>query len=181
MNSLRVLITAVLLGVAFAAAGVAHSTSAAPAASGSVHRCYNIQIMVRPYRTGPGAAGHVHLLYRVHNLWGGACTLYGYPGMLLLNRYFYSLPTHVKRSSGMGQRRLVTLDSNHDGYFEVAYSDVPSGPGPCRAAPYLMITIPNANLPIVTYSHTNHVGPNPFAPCRGQIDVGPIESTARFL
>jgi hypothetical protein len=154
--------------------GVNHSTPRAQAApSAAVQRCTNVQLLIRPYKSLGGAAGHLGLWYRLHNLSAAPCSLYGYPGLLLLDRNFQTLPTKVQRAhgyivAGTVPVRQVVLNQQHDGYFALEYTDVPTGNAPCPTPPYAMITPPNDRLPDVTYS-----GMSVF--CGGRVVVSPIE------
>lgn len=150
----------------------------------SVQRCPNTQLLIRSVQ-GQGAAGHIGIIYRIHNLAAGACTLQGYPGAELLDRQFHSQPTIVRRGhgyiiAGSPSQPQVTLDSSHDAYFGLEYSDVPSGNGPCPRSPYLMITPPNDKLPVVTYASSGHGSVGAITACRGTIGVSPVHATRTF-
>jgi hypothetical protein len=141
------------------------------APSGGIHRCYNTQLIMRPTNKGLGAAlGHIGRWYRIRHLWGGPCSLQGFPRVELLDRNFHSLPIHVGRGgyiiSATLPTREVVLDRQHDAYFALEYTDVRT----CRFAPYLIVTPPNDNLPVVTYS-------GGLAPCPGDVGVSPVEPT----
>jgi hypothetical protein len=130
-------------------------------------------LVIRPIKGGV-ALGHVDVIYRIRDLWGGPCSLQGYPSVELLDRNFHSLPTHLKRDhgyiiSGIRAHRVV-LNEQHDAYFALEYHDVPIDNQPCGSTPYLMIFPPNDNLPVVTYSGVG-------TPCGGDIVVSPVEST----
>lgn len=158
----------------------ANQTHAAGSRSGlhqSASRCSNLQLSVRAIGS-QGAAGTIGILFRMHKTWGNGCTVQGYPGAELLDRQFHSLPTHVSRARGAAEP-LVLLDSGHDAYFSLKYSDVPMGNATCPRAPYLMVTPPNDRLPIVTYTH----GGNSQAyvsPCGGNLTVSPVHASPTF-
>lgn len=139
------------------------------------HNCYNVQLMIMPDKGGSGL-GHIGLNYRIHNLWARPCTLRGFPGLELLDRNFHSLPTHPQRGNGylIGNvpAHQVQLDSRHDAYFALEYSDNPVGHETCLHARYLMLIPPNDNLPDVTYSRID--------PCGGKINVSPVGSRPTF-
>lgn len=145
---------------------------AAPAAG--IPGCSNIQVLITPTNKGLGAAaGSIGRWYRMHDIWGGPCSLRGFPGVELLDRNFHTLPGHVRRGHGMiisGDllKREVVLNQQHDAYFALEYSDVQSDGEPCGSVPYLMVTPPNDKLPVVTYS-------GGIVPCPGQITVSPVE------
>ncbi|MDQ2741501.1 MAG: DUF4232 domain-containing protein, partial [Chloroflexota bacterium] len=104
-----------------------------------------------------------------------------YPGIELLDSQFHSLPTQVQRghiyATNPPRPRLVRVGPYGNAYFILEYSDVP-GPGSyCPQVPYLMITVPNNNLPNVTYASG---GGGHLTPCRGQVNVSPVEPTTFF-
>ncbi|GAC1469087.1 MAG: hypothetical protein NVS2B16_27570 [Chloroflexota bacterium] len=154
------------------AAGVARS---APAA----HTCHNTQLTIHTY-TSQGAAGHIGLIYRIHNLSGRACTLIGYPGVQLLDGHFLSLPTTVRRTPGnlVGPipSRLIHIGARGNAYFALGFSDVPVNNQPCRTAYYLMIFAPNDFLPVVTRAS----GSGGMTACTGNINVSPVTAHPRF-
>jgi hypothetical protein len=133
-----------------------------------------------PYAS-QGAAGHIAVIYRIHNLWGQACTLYGYPGVQLLDGHFLSLPTTVHRGPGgiVGAipPRLIRIGAYGNAYFTLGYSDVPVNNQPCETAYYLMIWAPNDVLPVVTYAFT-HAGR--ITACGGNLNVSPVTARPRY-
>jgi len=159
----------------FAAAPMAVKAPTVLAAPG---RCYNIQLNITPYRSSAGA-GHVGVMYRVHNLWTGACTLGGYPGAELLGAKFHSLPTHLTRGLGylVGKRpvQLVTLAGNNDAYFVLEWDQIQTEHQPCQVARYFMITPPNDNLPDVTWATSNA---GFIRACSGMVTASPVASKA---
>jgi hypothetical protein len=171
---------AVVLGSVLASATltVGHGTAVRAARVAVISRCTNVQLLIRPTSIGTGAAGHLARLYRAGLLFGGSCSLQGYPGVELLDRNFHTLPTHLKRGNGdilhgpFATPRVV-VGRRHPAYFALEYSDVPVGNLPCVAAPYLTITPPNDFLPVVTFS-------GGILPCAGNIVVSPVESTAKL-
>jgi hypothetical protein len=142
----------------------------------TVRTCQNIQLHVQP-QTSQGAAGTIAIIYRLHNLFGGACTLDGYPGIQLLDRNFLSLPTRTHRG-GRGPvvpQRTVRLPGHGNAYFALFYSDVPTaGQPPCATARYVMVIAPNTFLPVVTYATTRG---GSIHECSGNVWVTPV--TAR--
>lgn len=140
--------------------------------------CQNIQLLVRPYRS-QGAAGTIAIIYRIHNLSGRACTLYGYPGVQLLSRGFTTLPTTVTRGGGfLGgiPKQQVTLAPGGNAYFTLDYSDVPVNNGPCYTAVNLMIFAPGDFLPVVTFAYP-HAS---ITPCNGALNVSPVTPQPRY-
>ena len=151
--------------------------------SQTVPRCGNTQLSLQATQS-QGAAGHIAILFRIHKTWGNGCSLQGYPGAELLDRQFHTLPTHVSRGhgyivSGSPSQLQVTLDSSHDAYFTLEYSDVQTGNGACPRVPYLMVTPPNDRLPIVTYTHGGRSQAY-VTPCGGNLVVSPVRASAAF-
>ena len=148
-------------------------------ASQAAPSCRNTQLTIR-YKSSNGAAGHVGIIYRIHNLSAQACTLFGYPGVQLLDRQFLSLPTTVHRGTGdlVGPipRQLVRVAAHGNAYFALGYSDVPVMNQPCKTAYYLMIFAPNDVLPVVTYAF----GRGGITACAGSIYVSPVTARPRY-
>lgn len=141
--------------------------------------CQNIHLDIRA-QASQGAAGHIAVIYRIHNMSGRACTLYGYPGVQLLDRHFLSLPTTVRRGGryvGTIPKRLIRVGAHGNAYFTLVYSDVPMNNRPCVTASYLMIFAPNDSLPVVTYAFTGGGG---ITACSGVIDVSPVTAQPRY-
>ena len=151
--------------------------AASPAA---VRPCQNIQLLVRPGGSN-GATGHIAIMYRIHNILPGACTLFGYPGAKLLNRNFDSLPTRVNRGlsflAGKNAPTTVTLQGNQDGYFILEWDHFPSPGQTCPPATYLLITAPNDNLPVVTYAAR---GGGAIVACGGDLTASPVSQHPLF-
>ncbi|HEX6509084.1 MAG TPA: DUF4232 domain-containing protein [Chloroflexota bacterium] len=142
--------------------------------------CANYQLLVTPIADN-GAAGHMSEMFRIHNLLPGSCTLFGYPGGLLLDTNFYSLPTHVMRApfpEGGPGPALVTLNRSHDAYFVLRWSHLPTPGQKCPTAKYVMITAPNDRLPVVTFAGSGG-GDGGIMACGGNLTVSPV-SGKRF-
>jgi hypothetical protein len=155
------------------------ATRAAAVQQGSPATCQNIQLLIRPHGSN-GAAGHIGLIYRIHNLSGRSCSLYGYPGVQLLDRHFVTMPTTVTRGGsflGSIPKQRVTLPAGGNAYFTLVYSDVPTGSGPCPTARNLMIFAPNNFLPVVTYAAPRGGG---ITACNGALSVSPVTAQPRF-
>jgi hypothetical protein len=142
--------------------------------------CQNVQLLIRA-QNSQGAAGTIAVIYRIHNLTGQPCTLFGYPGVQLLDRHFLSLPTRVHRGGypvSAIQPRLVHITPHGNAYFTLVYSDVPVNNQPCEAtASYLMIWAPNDVLPVVTYASGGGGG---ITACTGNITVSPVTAQPRY-
>ncbi len=137
-------------------------------------RCLNIQLTITPERSS-GAAGHIAILYRIHNMRATACSLTGYPGVRLLDRSFRDLPTHLGRGGlvldGHRTPSTVSVAGHGDAWFALEYQDVPAADGSCRLATYLMIFPPNDYLPVVAYAGQGGVS---VRACAGQLEVSPV-------
>lgn len=137
----------------------------------SASPCGNYQLLIHRVRSS-GAAGHLGRMYRIHNFLAHPCTLRGYPGLVLLDRNFFSLPTHVTRGlaflPGKNAPVTVTLSGNHDAYFVLEWARVPSPGQSCPNAPYMLLTPPNDHLPVAAYAGIDACGGNmttsPVAP-----------------
>jgi hypothetical protein len=144
------------------------------------HRCWNFQLTIRPFKSSAGA-GHAGTMYRIHNILPGACTLYGYPGALLMDRNFNTLPTHVTRGlaflAGKHAPVTVTLQGNHDGYFVVTWVHFPTPGQSCPTAKHVLFIAPNDNLPVVTYAG-NGDGEGGIMACGGNLTVSPVAPDA---
>lgn len=156
----------------WASGAVRPTAGTALAASG---RCANYQLLVTAV-SGNGAMGHISEMFRIHDLLPGSCTLYGYPGALLLDRAFFSLPTHVTRApwpAGGPGPATVTLSAGHDAYFVLGWVHFPTPGQTCPTAHYVMITPPNDRLPVVTYAG-NSSGMGGIDACGGKLTVSPV-------
>lgn len=139
--------------------------------------CENIQLTYSKVGSSAGV-GHVGVQYQVHNQWRSACSLYGYPGAVLLDRQFHSLPTAVQRGvgylSGRRFQHLVTLQGSRDGYLVVEWVHIPAPGQSCPLAPYLMITAPGDRLPNVIYGGAEG---GAIDACGGIIHVTPVQQS----
>jgi hypothetical protein len=140
--------------------------------------CADYQLIMKPIASNAGA-GHVDEMFRIHDLLPGSCTLFGYPGAVLLDKNFYSLPTHVTRApypQGGPAPKLVTLDRSHDAYFVFGWEHFPTPGQKCPIASYVMVTAPNDRLPDVTYAGSGGGG---IMACGGNLTASPV-SGKRF-
>jgi hypothetical protein len=170
----------VALAAFLPAAGSLHMSPVRAAPPAAASKCSNVQLLIQA-QSSQGAAGHGAVIYRIHNMFGQACTLRGYPGVQLLDRHFLSLPTTVHRGAGdlVGPIpvKLITLPAHGNGYFALGFSDVPVGTGCEAPAHYVMIIPPNDHLPVVTYAFT---GGGSFTACTGDVYVSPVTATPRY-
>ncbi len=165
--------------VASVAWGAVRPSSVAASAAAAASRCQNIQLAVSPGQSNSGA-GHVGIQYRMRNISGRTCRLYGYPGAVLLDANFSTLPTHLRRSvgylGGSPRARLVVLSPGMSAYFFLEWVHFPSPGQTCPPARYLMITPPNAFLPVVIWAARG----GSITLCGGDMVVSPVESTPVF-
>jgi hypothetical protein len=176
-----VLAACAVLAAALPAGPVLHVSPAAAAQPPQAARtCQNVQLLITA-RESQGAAGHIAIIYRLHNLSGKACTLYGYPGVQLLDRHFHTLHTTVHRGGSFVASipaQPVRLGPHGNAYFTLVYSDVPVNSRPCQAAAaYVMIWAPNNFLPVVTYAFTRG---GSISSCTGDLNVSPVTAVPRY-
>ena len=78
-----------------------------------------------------GAAGTFELTFALHNTSTTSCPMEGYPGAQLLDASGTELPTHVVSGGNLQFTNFapapVVLAAGATAYFNLAYSDVPSG------------------------------------------------------
>jgi hypothetical protein len=138
--------------------------------------CANYQLTTKSV-AGQGAAGHILEMFRIHELLPGSCTLFGYPGVMLLDKTFYSLPSHVTRGPWPEGARaaptLVTLNRSHDAYFVLGWEHLPTPGQKCPIARYLMIWAPNDHLPVVANAGSGDANGGIMA-CGGNLTVSPV-------
>jgi hypothetical protein len=96
-----------------------------------------------------GAAGTFELTFGLRNSGSTACPMEGYPGAQLLDASGNQLPTHVVSGGNFQFTSFapapVTLDAGATAYFNLAYSDVPSGSETtCPTATQVEVTPPHA-------------------------------------
>jgi hypothetical protein len=100
------------------------------------------------------------------------CVLSGYPGMQLLDSAGNSLPTNVVRKGNYSFTAVppttVNLTTGQTAYFNIGYSDVPTGnETTCPASTSVEITPPNDTTHLVVTVN--------FAPCgAGTLVVSPV-------
>ena len=96
-----------------------------------------------------GAAGTFELTFALHNTSGTPCPLDGYPGAQLVDASGTELPTHVVSGGSFQFTSFapapVTLAAGATAYFNLAYSDVPTGTETtCPTAAKIEVTPPHA-------------------------------------
>lgn len=124
--------------------------------SSAVPRCHTSDL-TGSFTVVQGSAGAGNIVYNIDlkNTSSHPCTVYGYPGMLLLDAQHKPLPTNVQRSSIVA-KTYVTLIPNGDASASARFSpDIP-GPGEpasgaCEpTAAFTEITPPDETTQLVT-------------------------------
>jgi len=182
--SLRPLGLGAALLVALGLPAVTAAAHAAASPSLAVAGCRTAQLTVAPDRLANGATngdagvGNLALMYRLHNRSAQACTLYGYPGIQLLDANRRPLPTRLtwSRSAYLFNSppaRLVRLNPGGDAFFALGWNHVASAPAnrPCPRVPYMLVTPPN--------ERTSLLLPDGPDSCDGRLTASPVQS-ARF-
>ena len=123
-----------------------------------------------------GAAGTIETTVALKNTSASNCTLSGYPGLGMTGSNGASLTTTVVRKGNYSFTAMaptaVIISSGQSVYFNMGYSDVPTGSATsCPASANLVITPPNA--------YTSMTIPAQLAPCdNGTIVVSPVFTAA---
>ena len=152
-----------------------HIAAAAPSSAhpSALTRCYTSQLSISPDSSNSGM-GHVGFYFRVHNASARACTLFGYPGVQLLNRQGRSLHTvlhwGVGYLSGNQARRMVYLRPGRNAFFFLEWVHFPSPGQTCPSAPAVLITPPNTYRSIRV-----QMSPGVITACGGVVNAGPVE------
>ena len=104
------------------------------------------------------------------------CTLYGYPGMLMLDSSGNPLPTHVIRV-GTSPEKVITLAPGEKASFLAYWPDPTGYPNEqCPTSSRVEITPPNAYQSVTIVWHiTPYGGTTQNLRC-GQITVSPVEA-----
>src|SRR5664280_1075661 len=119
--------------------------------SGRSDRCHTSELTVT-IGPGQGAAGTIYGSLALRNHSDATCTLYGYPGLQLLDAARQALATQVDRggsdgSALSGPPTMVTLAPRQVAHVQFKYSDVPTGPDAgatqCPRSTYLEVTPPD--------------------------------------
>jgi heme/copper-type cytochrome/quinol oxidase subunit 2 len=118
-----------------------------------------------------GAAGTEENTFSIANVSSTTCTIYGYPGMALLDASGNMLPTNVVRGGGTGATDMapstVTLPPGSTAYFNVTSSDVTTATTTCSSGAQVEVT-PPTNTTHVTLSVAIDACDN------GKLDVSPV-------
>jgi hypothetical protein len=157
------------------------STSTPPTtvAQGTV-TCRSAQLTVLA-GASQGAAGHQGRVYQLQDSSSTPCTLFGYPGLGLLDSSGKALPTTVIRQGGFAEP-TVTLLPGGSAYFTASWPDATGYSGAsCPTSASLEITPPNDKGHVVIVGPGGAIqafgGTTTNLRC-GTITVTPVRATA---
>ena len=166
---------------AVAAAGlvVTGLSLAATASAARYPRCHSTQLAVRIWREG-AALGHIGVEVRFVNLSGGACSLYGYPGLQMLDGRNHALPTRVHRGVAYTvpktAERVVIVRPRASAAFDAGWDDATGyGLKKCPTSSRVLVTPPDAYRSISVRWRIQPYGGGTIQHLRcGQITVSPV-------
>lgn len=159
--------------------GAAGAGAAMQAAAAGAARCHSNQLAVRIASEG-AALGHIGVKVRFVNVSAGACTLYGYPGLQMLDGADHALPTEVHRGVAYTVpnvvERLVTLRPRGSAAFDAGWDDSTGyGSKKCPTSTRVLVTPPNAYRSIRVVWRIQPYGGGTIQHLRcGQITVSPV-------
>ncbi len=149
------------------------STTTTTTAPGGPTQCATPKLAASIYGTN-GAAGTIQVTVALTSSAAAPCTLGGYPGLQMLDATGRDLPTTVVRGGSYSFTALpasvVTVAAGQAAYFNLGYSDVPTGTETsCPTSTTLEVTPPN--------SYTSTSVAAQLGPCgNGTIAVSPVFS-----
>ncbi|ACC84222.1 DUF4232 domain-containing protein [Nostoc punctiforme] len=144
-----------------------------PTIATNLTRCETSQLSVRRVSEDAGV-GNVAVTYAFTNNASSPCTLYGYPGLALLDAKDRPLQgIKVIRSkdtyfSSQQPRQQVTLAPGKQASFQIAYNHISSPQENCPISNKIEITPPNA------YQHLTVT--EEIKPCTGKVRVTPVRA-----
>lgn len=109
--------------------------------------CTSAQLSAAPGRSGVAAGSRAQQLI-LQNTSTAKCTLYGYPGMLMLNSSGHPLPTHVSRSATHTEKTIVLVPGDRASFLAHWADSTGYGGERCPTSSQVKITPPNAYKPI---------------------------------
>jgi hypothetical protein len=124
--------------------------------------------------TTSAAAGHVAVTYGLSNASAVACTLFGYPGVQMLDASGRPIPTQVSHGGSytfpVETPMVVTLPPGGQASFFLGYADVPSGTETsCPQSARLALTPPGSTGTVQLADQ--------IAPCGGgAVAVSPVHA-----
>jgi hypothetical protein len=161
--------------------GVAVQAYAGPAtlAQAAGTRCLSAQLTVRLGRAGV-ALGHVGQVVSFKDSSARSCTLYGYPGLQMLDASGHRIRTEVLRGIAYtvpaAPRRVVVLTPGAEASFDLGFDDSTGYQREkCPTSARVEITPPNAYRPITVAWRIQPYGGGSVTHLRcGQITVSPV-------
>lgn len=137
---------------------LAPTTTVAPPTTSALAICQPTQLRI--VQSGySGAMGTIERTFSLTNTSASTCTLYGYPGLLLLGPNKVAEPTNVVRGGGITFENVgpstVTLTPGAVAHFNVGYSDVTTDNTTCSTATGIEVIPPtNTTFAVVTLAPT---------------------------
>jgi hypothetical protein len=117
-----------------------------------------------------GAAGTIEVTVALENTTTAPCALEGYPGLELVSPSGAALPTTTVRGGSYSFTDFsavpVTVAPGASAYFNLGYSDVPAGSGPCPDAASVWVTPPDDVEHLVLDTS--------ITACNGTVTVSPV-------
>jgi Protein of unknown function (DUF4232) len=134
---------------ATASTGSTSTSAAATTTSGPGGSLCAARDLVTTLSGSEGAAGTFELTFALRNTSTAPCPMEGYPGAQLVDASGTELPTHVVSGGNLAFTSFapspVTLAAGATAYFNLAYSDVPTGTETtCPTAAQIEVTPPHA-------------------------------------
>jgi hypothetical protein len=131
---------------------VAGSWTCQGAQATQLQACRSSQLSVQPGRVGV-ALGHAGVVFTFQNRSAVTCTLYGFPGLQMLDAQGRPIPTRVDWGSDYivqpEKPALVTLRPGDQASFLLGYSDPANANLTCPASSQLEVTPPNETQSLV--------------------------------
>lgn len=148
----------------------------APARGAAAPICQATQLAISPDLSS-AATGHAALELRLHNVSAQACTLHGYPTVVLLDRARQPLQTVLHWGPGgffnfNRPVRQVTFTPGGSAYVALGWTHFPTPGRSCPPAPTLVVLPPGASSALVVALVHGSVDA-----CGGQLAVSAVEPT----
>ncbi|MGH9070319.1 MAG: DUF4232 domain-containing protein [Acidimicrobiales bacterium] len=152
------------------------TTTTAAAAESGPGRCMVSQLSVSSGRSNAGT-GHIGQVFTFTNTSSATCTMYGYPGLGMLNSSGQAITTNVLRTPSVVVQpetpTTVSLAPGKQASFLLGYEDQTGfGNSTCPSSASLEITPPNDYSHLVVPAQIAAYGPS-IGQC-GAINVSPI-------
>jgi hypothetical protein len=150
------------------------ATTAPTTTTAAAKTCLPAQLSVI---AGPvqGAAGHAGRQFQLQNSSSTTCTLFGYPGLGLLDASSKPLPTTVVRQAGFPESK-VTLSAGASAYFTATWADATGYAGAtCPTSASLEITPPNDTTQLIVQGSAGMI--QAFGGTVGHLQCGTITVT----